>query len=79
MNQHIDTYTRGRNNLDLMFSSDTNFMSYNLPLDNVIISDHTLCVIGTNTNISTNKPIDTKNIYSTNTCNHNLMDATNDV
>ena len=61
-----------------MFSSDSNFVSYNLPLDNVIISDHMLCVIGTNTNISSNRPIDNGNIYSTNICDYNLMDATSE-
>ena len=59
-----------------MFCSDSNYVTHNIPLDNVIISDHTLCVIGTNMDISSNKPTDVKNIYSTDICNHNLMNAT---
>ena len=76
LEQYTDTYTRGKNFLDLMFCSDSNYVTHNIPLDNVIISDHTLCVIGTNMNISTNKPTEVRNIYSTEICNYNLMSAT---
>ena len=76
MEQYIDSSTRGQNLLDLMFCNDSDLITYNLPIDNVIISDHTLCVLGTNFNIT---PISRKvrsNIYSTEISNYNLMDAT---
>ena len=76
MEQYIDTYTRGKNFLDLVFCSDDNLIIHNTPLDNVIISDHMLCVL--NTNI-TMKPINKSprtNIYSTTICDYNLMNAT---
>ena len=56
-----------------MFFSGTNFVTHKLPPDIVIISDHTLCGIGTNTNITSSKPTEVKNIYSTEIYNYNLM------
>ena len=66
MDQYVDTCTRGKNLLNLLFSSDCNLISNVIPLDNVLISDHTLCVMETNLESGTNKSkYSKKYFYST--------------
>ena len=78
MEQFIDFCTRGNNLLDLMFNSDPNLVISNTPLDNVIISDHTLCMIETNMN-SISVPLkERKNLYSTEIMNYNLLGASDE-
>lgn len=79
MEQYVDTCTRGKNLLDLLFSNNCNLISNVTPMDNVLISDHTLCVMDTNIeteNISTK--YSKKYLYSTEIMRYALLDASED-
>ena len=75
MEQFFDSCTKGRNLLYLMFSSDPNLVISNTPLDNVIISDHTLCLIETNMSSVPIPLKERKNLYSTEIMIYNLLGA----
>ena len=44
--------TRGDNILDLMFTKDDNLLTSQEYIENVLISDHTINIIGTNLSIN---------------------------
>ena len=75
MEKVFDSCTRGRNLLYLMFSSDPYLVISKTPLDNVIISDHTLCLIETNMSSGPIPLKEKKNIYSTEIIIYNLLGA----
>ena len=79
MDQYVDTCTRGKNLLDLVFSNDSNLILNVTPMDNVLISDHTLCVMDTNIETESNSTkYSKKYLYSTDIMRYALLDGSED-
>ena len=75
LHQIIDGHTRKNNILDLFFCSDTDIIVNHEKLENVLFSDHALCIVNT---LIASDPIKTTNkdkLYTTDIPMYNLMKA----